>query len=207
MAISYPLAVPTGKGPVRLTFGAESVVAVSESPFSKTQQVYAHQGDGWTCDVELPPLVGRATGEEWVAFLLALNGREGTFLMGDPANIAPRGIGTGTPLVKGASQTGRTLLTDGWTSGQTGILKAGDWLQLGTGASTHLHKVVQDANSDGSGNATLEIWPRLRSSPADNAAIVVASPKGLWRLADNRRQWSLEAVLRYGISFTCVEAQ
>ncbi len=69
--------------------------------------------------------------------------------MGDPVNTSPRGAATGTPLVKGASQTGNTLTTDGWTTGVTGILKAGDWIQLGTGSTSTLHKLQQAADSDG----------------------------------------------------------
>ena len=34
-----------------------------------------------------------------------------------------------------AHQTGAALITDGWTASQTGILKAGDWLQLGSGST------------------------------------------------------------------------
>jgi hypothetical protein len=126
--------------------------------------------------------------------------------MGDPVNIATRGIGTGTPLIKGASQTGNSVNTDGWTISQTGILKAGDWIQLGTASSSTLHKLRQDANSDGSGNATLEIWPGIRTAPADNAAITVASCKGLWRLADNTQGYDLDLAAIYGLSFSCVEA-
>lgn len=203
MALSYPLSLPS-KGPRRLQWRAGSTVGVSTSPFTAEDQVYVHQGEWWECDVTLPPMK-RADAEPWVGFLLGLNGREGTFLLGDSANTAPRGVGTGTPLVKGGSQTGKTLETDGWTAGQTGILKAGDWFQLGSGSSARLHKVVQDADSDGSGNATLEIWPRLRSSPADNAALTVSSPKGLFRLLSNQREWSLELAAVYGISFSCRE--
>jgi hypothetical protein len=204
MAISYPLSLPASRF-VRTAFRARSVVGMSASPFSVAQQVYAWPGDCWMADVQLPPMK-RANAEPWVAFLLALNGVEGTFLMGDVVNTTPRGVGTGTPLVKGASQTGKTLETDGWTAGQSPILAAGDWFQLGTGSTSRLHKLVQNANSDGSGNATLEIWPRLRSSPADNAALTLSSPKGLWRLTSNVREWSLELAQIYGISFSCMEA-
>lgn len=187
-----------------MQFRGGSVVGQSVSPFSAESQVYAHQAEWWEVDVTLPPMK-RIDAEPWVAFLLALNGKEGTFLLGDPVNTAPRGVGTGTPLVKGASQTGKTLLTDGWTAGQTGIMKAGDWFQFGSGSSSRLHKVVQDANSDGSGNATLEIWPRLRESPADNAPIVVSSPKGVFRLSSNVREWALERAGFYAVSFTARE--
>jgi len=205
MAITYPLSFPSALPAAGLAFGAKSSVGMSQSPFTAEQQVYAHQGEYWLADISLAPMI-RERAEAWVGFLLALNGREGTFLFGDHVNPSPRGVGTGTPLVKGASQTGKTLLTDGWTAGQTGIMKVGDWLQLGSGASSRLHKVVQDADSDGSGNATLEIWPRLRSSPDDNAVITVESPKGLWRLASNTRYWDMGAAQLYGIQFNCLEA-
>lgn len=206
MSISYPLSLPSQLAFSRVTFRARSAVGVSQSPFTFAQQVYAHQGDLWEADLELPPMT-RAYAEDWLAFLLALNGREGTFLLGDTLYTTPRGIATGTPLVKGASQTGRTLITDGWTISTTGILKAGDWFQLGTGSSSRLHKVVQDADANGAGEATLEIWPRLRSSPADNAALTTAAPKGLFRLASNVRAWSLDVgQLISGFSFSAVEA-
>lgn len=199
MSISYPLALPTVKTARRVTFRGRSAVAMSASPFTFTQQVYAHQGEMLAADVAMPPM-SRADAEQMVAFLLALNGHEGTLTMGPPGYTTPRGTwSSGTPLVNGGSQTGRTLVIDG-ISGLTA--KAGDWFQLGSGSSTHLHKVVQDL----SGNGSLEIWPRLRASPADNDALTVTSPKGLWRLASNDRSWDIELAMIYGISFSCIEA-
>lgn len=157
----------------------------------------------WMADINLPRMT-RAQAEPWVAALLSLNGREGSFLLGDTANKTARGTATGVPLVKGASQTGASLITDGWTAGVTGILKAGDWFQLGAGTTARLYKVLVDANSNGSGEATLDIWPKLRSSPADNAALVVSSPMGRFMLANNI-DWSVDHAKAYGLSFQAVE--
>lgn len=46
----------------------------------------------------------------------------------ESANIPTHTVGNhgGTPLVNGASQSGASIVTDGWSSGVTGILKAGD---------------------------------------------------------------------------------
>lgn len=203
MAISYPLSLPAGNV-ARVEFSFDAVVGVSESPFSSEQQVYAHQGGKWRAKVELPPM-RRADAEPWVAFFLALNGREGTFLMGDPVNIAPRGTWAGTPVVKGAGQTGRVLLLDGFDPFAT--VKAGDWLQLGSGSGTRLHKATQDQTADSGGEMYLPIWPRLRASPDDNATVTSASPKGRWRLASPGNSWALEpAALYAGMSFEAVEA-
>lgn len=204
MAISYPVTFPS-LGIRSMNIRAKSVVGVSQSPFTGQQQVYKHQGQWWEAEVSLPPMK-RADAEQVAAFLLKMNGQYGTFLLGDPANTAPRGVGTGTPLVKGGSQTGDTLITDGWTTSTTGILKAGDWIQLGSDSTTRLYKVLDDVDSNSSGEATLTLWPSLRSSPSDNAAIVVSSPKGQWRLSANEIQYSIDEASVYGITFACVEA-
>lgn len=184
---------------------ARSIVGVSDSPFTFSQQVYAHQGQRWEADIDLPPL-SSIVAQAWVTFLLSLNGREGTFLMGDPAVLAPRGAGGGSPLVKGAGQTGQVLAIDGAPISTGDWLMAGDMIQLGSGSTATLHKVLADVDTNGAGEATLDIWPRLRSSPGDNAAVTITGCVGRWRLASNESQWSVGQALRYGISFVAVEA-
>jgi hypothetical protein len=205
MAITYPVTFPSGIGFANLNIRARTVVGVNTSPFTGQQQVYKHQGQWWEAEVSLPPMK-REDAEQAVAFLLKMNGAFGTFLLGDKSATATRGVGTGTPLVNGASQTGDELITDGWTTSTTGILKAGDWIQLGSASTTRLYKVLDDVNSDGSGNATINIFPNLRSSPDDNAALTVSNTKGLWRLSSNETQYSIDQMSVYGITFACVEA-
>ena len=122
-------------------------------------------------------------------------------------NVATHTAGTfpGTPLVNGASQTGSSLVTDGWTASQTGILKEGDVIQLASvnhvnPQSRQTNSVLQDfvvtadVDSDGSGDATIPISPSITiagsfqtvtGSPADNAVITLTgaasavSPQGL----------------------------
>lgn len=207
MTISFPVALPTTKTARQVRFTARSVVGMGRSPFSGSQQVYAHAGTWWEAAVELPPME-RADAEEWIAFLLKLNGREGTFTMGDPANPSPRGTwSSGSPKVYGGVSVagGRTLAIYGLTDGLT--IKAGDWLQLGSGSTSHLHKAVADATIGSSpSGATLDLWPYLRATPVHDDAIVVSSAKGLWRLASNQRDWSVEIAQVYGLSFSCIEA-
>lgn len=206
MAITFPLSMTGLKTPRSIKPMRNSVVAGSASPFTGSQQIYAHAGQWWSAQVQLPPM-NRADAQKWLGFLGSLNGREGTFLMGlDPKHTTPLGTATGTPLVKGGSQTGNVLTTDGWTTGVTGILKAGDFIQLGSGSSSTLHQVLTDANSDGIGEAVLDIWPAIRTAPADNAAITISSPVGLFRLADNENGWDLDLAGIFGMSFSCIEA-
>jgi hypothetical protein len=178
------------------------------SPFTFSRQVYDYGGRRWEADITLPPMK-RADAEQWVAWLVSLKGQYGTFLLGDPASTTPRGLAAtfpGTPLVNGASQTGDTLVIDGASNSKTGWLLAGDYIQLGSGTSSRLYKVLEDVNTDASGNATLTIWPELRSSPSDNAAVTVSNAVGAFHLASNEVNWSVNEASIYGITFGAVEA-
>lgn len=109
-------------------------------------------------------------------------------------NVAVHTVGTygGTPLVNGASQSGNSLITDGWTVTTT-TLNVGDIYTIAgvygvnpqsrqsTGALMQF--VVTDVTTtDGSGNSTIAFNPAIVASgafqnvtnvPADNAAITV----------------------------------
>jgi len=182
----------------------DDAVAVSESPFTFEQQTYEHQGQRWKAMVTLP-MMKRAQAEQWLSAMAQLNGRKGTFLLGDPDAPTPRGDGRGTPIVSGANQTGNTLLTTGWLLGITGILKAGDYFQIGTGTNARLHKLLFDTNSDGSGNATLTFWPNLRYAPSTGQAIIIQNAMTQFRL-DAPFGWDANEVSTYSVQFSVTEA-
>lgn len=208
MAISYPLDLPTVTGISSIKLLAKNTVAVTTSPFTYKQQVLKHSGERWEADISLPPM-NRADAEEWIAFLMSLGGQYGTFLMGDPIGATPRGSASstpGTPLVNGASQTGNILAIDGCPTSTVNYLRAGDYIQIGSASSTRLYKVLADVDTNSSGEASIDIWPSLRESPADNAAVTVSSCKGLFRLASSETSWDIGAASFYGITFGAVEA-
>lgn len=205
MAISYPLTIPSN-GWLKANFQANNIVGMSKSPFTYQQQVYEWPGEYLAADVSLPPL-NQSQAEAWINFLTALRGTLGTFLIGDPIKTAPAGVATGTPVVQGVQTSmSKTLNTKGWTHDVTGILKAGDWIQVGTGTSQRIYKVLTDANSDSSGYATLDIWPSLREGVSDNQPITISNTNGCFRLVANDRQWTVDNAKLYGIDFKCEEA-
>lgn len=204
--ISYPLSLPVATKAIQsIEIRAVNAVAYARSPFTFAGQAFAYSGQMWTADVTLKPMK-RADAEQWVAWLLSLRGQLGTFLMGDPMGATARGVATGTPLVNGASQTGGSLVLDGATNSTSGWLKAGDYIQLGSGSTARLHKVLADANSDSSGNVTLDIWPHIRVAPADNATVTVSNAKGLFRLSSNDQGFSINESAIYGMTFAAMEA-
>lgn len=384
MAITYPLNTPTNIGIANITLMAENAVAVSQSPFTFSQQIVAHPGQRWAASISLPPMK-RQDAENWIAFLLSLKGQVGTFLLGDPNGVNDQGVaavfrnlltyteqfnnatwvktrcsitadtvlapnntttadsmiedtsasthqvtklasfvsgttytfsvyakplgsrnirldlpstafgvagtaifditagtvlstvggatatisnvgngwfrcsvtktasatasatpfmllitGTSTasytgdgvsgayiwgaqletgsltnyqgvvdtfgPLVNGASQTGNVLNIDGCSPNVTGWFAPGDYIQLGSGSATQLYKVLTSVDTNNSGQASVDIWPNLRSSPADNSAVIFTNAKGKFRLKDNVTQWGINEISSYGITFDCVEA-
>jgi len=109
------------------------------------------------------------------------------------------------PLVNGGSQVGDTLVIDGCSPNAVGFLLPGDYIQIGSSTTAQLYKVLTQVDTDASGNATLDIWPNLRSSPADNAVLTFINAKGRFRLKDNVTQWGINEISSYGITFDCVE--
>lgn len=203
MAITYPLSLPTTSGLASVSLQYYCGNSIIQSPWTGQTQVQATEADYWLADITLPPMDVFEFGP-WRAFLAALRGQLGTFLLGDPTMTSPTGIASGTPRVDGASQSGFTLATKDWTASQTGILKAGDYIQLGQ----RLYMIVEDADSDGDGDATLEIRPRLREAPGDGDGITTTSCKGLFRLSNNTAPIVQTAgdSLQYSISFAAIEA-
>ena len=195
MAISYPLNTPTTIGIESIELRAMNAVAVSQSPFTYKQQVISHQGQIWSASVSIPS-VRRDLAAEWKAMLVALKGPVGTFLLGDPDYVTPRGT------ISGNSNTLSGTAGDSTVSvTMTGTLLAGDYIQLGTSSAARLHQVLVD--QDGSGN--LEIWPDLRSTYSGET-VIYNSPKGVFRLGQSTTSWSIDNASFYGISFDAIEA-
>lgn len=194
MAISYPLNTPTTIGIESIELRAVNAVAVSQSPFTYKQQVISHQGQIWSASVSIPS-VRRDLAADWKAMLVALKGSVGTFLLGDPDYVTPRGTVSGTPTLSGTAGDSTVSIT------MTGTLLAGDYIQLGTGSAARLHQVLVDQS--GSGN--LEIWPDLRSTYSGET-VIYSSPKGVFRLGNSTTSWSIDNASFYGISFEAIEA-
>jgi len=200
---TYPLSLPLSSRVAGISIRQRVAVASVASPFNFKAEVQVWGGQAWAARITVRP-GSIADIEPLLASIISLNGPEGSFLLGDTARFTPRGVATGTPLVKGGGQSGYSLITDGWTNSITGILKAGDWFQLGTGATARLYKLTADASSNGSGEATLNFWPMLRSSPSDNAALTVTNAQGVFMLG-SEVSWDIDAAKVYGFGFDAVE--
>jgi len=112
---------------------------------------------------------------------------------------------TTTSIVLTEVPFGNTIYTSGWTPNITNVLKIGDYFQLGS----ELKMITSNINSDGSGNATLEFEPPMRSSSiANGSTIILSNASCLMILSDNQQtKWnSRDTIILSDFSFTCVEA-
>ena len=152
------------------------------SPLTKTTQTSELPGSYWVATLSFQNLKEQ-DGRILKAFVAALNGMAGRCYLWDMSHSAPSGVATGIPLVNGVSQSGKSLITDGWTPSISNIMVAGDLFSV----NGELKIVTSNCNSDSGGNAILNFTPALRSSPADNSAITVSSPTCIMRLADDQQ--------------------
>lgn len=204
MSITYPLTMPTAiKNLADFTLRRMNPQGMSVSPFTGAQQVQASQGQWWEADFSLPPLT-RAEADAWEAWALSLDGSKGTFLLGDPEHETPRGALGGNPAVFGSGQTGNELEVYGCTAGVAGWLLAGDFVQLGTGGTARLHRVLEDVETTLDGHAMLKIWPRLRRSPVEDEPLTTTNAQGVFRLKPGAMDFSRVPVFSH-FSVTCVE--
>jgi hypothetical protein len=207
MAINYPLSLPTHTGISQIEFRTTNAVAYARSPFTFAGQAHAYAGQMWQVDVTLPPMK-RSDAEQWVAWLVSLKGQVGVFYLGDPLALTPMGSArdADTVLVNGAVSSGNTITIDSAPVNQTAYLKAGDFLQIGNGTSRQLFKVLTNTDTDASGEATVDVWPNVRTTIANNAAVTVEAAQGVFRLTTSEQSWSVSNSAIYGISFSAMEA-
>lgn len=185
-----PIDMPAAPGFTDCEFGLEANTKRFESPITKAVQRQIFGGGRWMATYTLPKM-NRRQAAPWKAFFDLCEGSANTFNAFDPDCKTPLGVGTGTPLVKGGSQTGSTLTIDGCTANITGWLLAGDYFAC----NDELHRLTQNANTNGSGETTLNFKPAMRSSPADNAPItlvkascemvLIDDQQGMWRCDKN----------------------
>ena len=200
---SYPLTLPTVTGITTQNWGMERVVAVTESPFTNQEQIFEHEGAQWKATFTLPPMK-KESASIWLAFLMSLRGRRGTFKIGDQDRKTIQGVATGTILVNGASQTGNAINLDGFANSTNNVFKAGDYIQI----NSYLYMISANVNSNSSGEATVYVEPSLRSGIEvinDNTTVIYTNTTTVMRLDSNELNCDTNKVSVYGISFACSE--
>jgi hypothetical protein len=178
----------------------ESNTAIFRSPLNNSISTQDRDGEAWLVQIAYADIEGDRRAD-LLAFLFRLNGSQHRFRMHD-FSYARRGAGGGTPLVNGAGQTGKSLVVDGGPASQTDWLKAGDQIEVGS----LLHSVDADVNTDGGGNATILVSPRIFIAPNNNDAVEIDKPRNSFALNVNTIQVSTRSPTISQIAFSGVSA-
>lgn len=159
-------------------FRRARTVMVSQSPFTGKVSRAGMQDDRWLCEFEYRPMK-LADAASLLAAIEGQRGGTGTFFVYDPEQGTPlSGVST-DGLVNGASQSGTSLVTDGWTA-SAAIASAGDYVFVytlsiategGSGYGWQMFRCTAAVTANGSGQATFTLDAPLRASPADNATV------------------------------------
>ncbi len=145
-----------------------TLVSVSQSGRRQARKV---SGQRWRFTARLSPMT-RQEFAPILAFLISQEGAFGTFQIVPPELAIPRGVATGAPVVSGVGQTGKTIVTSGWTP-NVGVLKAGDVLRFA--GHNKVYMATADTGSNGAGVATLQIEPGLIAPVANLEALTVVN--------------------------------
>lgn len=180
------LAFPTlSMPPARIDWRLIASTQVHEAPGTGAMQTQELPGALWACTITFESL-GVADARILQALLASLRGRAGRIAVPNFAQPAPRGVGGGTPLVKGAAQTGVSIIVDGAPLSTSSWLRIGDFVGIAGG----LFMVTADVNTNGAGEATLPVAPPVLVAPADNAPVTLALPTVVMRLVDDQQGWT-----------------
>lgn len=205
-APTYPLTLPTAPAFTTARWSLKRATAMSESPFTGQQQVFDYGFALWTATLTLPPMM-REQAAEWEAFMMKLHGRKGTFLLGDPDAKTIQGGANTSATLNGAISVGDfTISINTNNANMTNVFKAGDYIQIGTAGAAKLYMIVDNATSNSSGIASVNIEPAIKVAASDAAAVDYTAAQGVFRMDSADLGWDTNEVSRYGITFSCTEA-
>lgn len=185
-----PIALP--KVPQDITFTMVNAVALSQSGFTYQGQAQANQGERWDAQLNFAP-ERREDVAALQGFLAKLRGPLNPFYLNDPLAAYPQQNTNDVTVQLDGDHAARvrTISTLNWTTDDPGgfALRVGDYLQLGSGVSSSLHLVTDNAEitDGGTGAADINIWPATRAALVSGSVVVYRNPKGVFRLKPGSR--------------------
>jgi hypothetical protein len=131
MPLVYPLTIPTALGESKADLTKFDAIGEFISEFTGNAEQQQWQDQHWELALEWPEM-NWAQFAAYDAFIGALHGKLGSFLWGPPLATAPRGSGSGAPVLGTGNAAGSgALVTTGWAASASGLLLPGDFLQVG----------------------------------------------------------------------------
>ena len=146
--------------------------------------------------VQMPPMK-QENGQAYFAFLQKQKGPFEDFTIAHPLdNLGAAKLETDIQVVGSHVVGDSTIAMDGFTPGQSGVLKAGDLIKFANHSKVYM--VSSDADYD---TAAIAISPPLITALTDNVAVIVNKPQFTVYLENNEITYSTGANGFYSISF------
>lgn len=157
------------------------------SPLSGAIQTVSLPGAFWTLKISLQFMEPDEIAD-FFAFLAELDGQAGRFHFG-PRWLSKRGLVVPSPnvTIDGVDQEGIDLNVNTGDLNKINAFRKGDYIHYDSPFGRELKIITQDADTDGTGKATLRIRPLIRKSPADTAIVEIDSPLAVMKLMDDRQ--------------------
>lgn len=179
------LAFPTLSHTRATTLNDWSLVAntfVHQSPFTRGTQTASIPGALWSFSESWMNMrwADRAIFEGWLA---KLGGQNGRFYKSHPMWSVPRGTARGTGTTGAAAQFATSIVLTGAGIPNGSTLLAGDFVEIDTAL---LIRVTDNATAAG-GTITINFAPMLRIAVSSSTAFTLVSPKGQFRLIEDKQ--------------------
>lgn len=197
-------ALPTTRNPARITFASVSPTLISTSHSLKEQARQRGRGaQRWKLNFSYGTM---ERSDYWAlsAFLDSQRGQFDTFTAVLPAGLSPFGAVGGTPLVNGALAAGvSSAAIDGCSLNITGWGKTGDFFKFA--GHSKVYRLLADANSNGSGQATLAFMPPLLAAVADNEGVTITAVPFVLRLLADETSVDIQPPTQGILAFSAIE--
>jgi hypothetical protein len=147
-----------------------------------------------------PPKIIEPDGRLWISRLKRAKQQGARIAFPQPEFV----IGNpGSPQVAANVAAGSVVPLTGLTSGY--VIREGQWLSVTHNGRSYLYSADAQVTANGSGNATVQITPLLRSQLFAGDAVNLAAPVLEGWLSGDEYGWTLEAAHTVGLQFTVTE--
>lgn len=196
--ITLPTCPPARNATMRLISYATDQTPTLGGPQTRVMRM----GDRWAG--EFTTYVATYAEEGRVYLSRLVRGVSDTVLINVP-EPGMRAQEYGTPLIATGGAFGQSIQVKGLGNGR--VVPEGKFLSIITGGQRFLYQTTSQVTADGSGNATLAIFPMLRRQPAVNDVVELSVPKMEGYISGNEVQWNITKSKRIGFAFSIQERE
>ena len=196
--ITLPTCPPIRNASMRLISYATDQTPTLGGPQTRVMRM----GDRWAGDFTTYPALYAEQGRVYLSRLV--RGMTDTVLI-NVIEPGMRGGDYGVPLVAVGGAFGQSIQIKGLGSGR--VVPEGKFLSIVTAGQRFLYMTTAEVVADGTGSATLPIYPMLRRQPAVNDVVELSAPKMEGYVQGNEVQWDITKSKRIGFVFSVQERE